>query len=63
MKDTRKLTAEHAQKLRQVSRVLREIYYEYPLESDIAIEIKLMDGLLWEFIDEAENGKTEKSKK
>jgi hypothetical protein len=63
MKDTRKVTAEHAEKLRQVTRLLRDIYNDFPLESDIAIEIKLMDGILWEFIDEAEKSKTEKRKK
>ena len=58
-----KVTEEHIEKLRQVIRLLRDIHNDFPLESEIAEEIKIMDGVLWEMIDDAEKSKTEKSKK
>jgi hypothetical protein len=57
MKDTRTVTKEHVEKLRQVIRLLRDIHNDFPLESEIATEIKFMDGVLWEFIDNAEKSK------
>lgn len=49
-----KVTKEHVEKLRQVIRLLRDIHNDFPLESEIAEEIKIMDGVLWEMIDDAE---------
>jgi hypothetical protein len=57
MKDTRTVTKNHIEKIRQVIRLLRDIHNDFPLESTIAEEIKIMDGVLWEMIDDAEKSK------
>jgi hypothetical protein len=54
MKDTRTVTAEHIEKLRQAIRLLRDIHNDFPLDHEIALDIKQMDRTLWYMIDDAE---------